>query len=197
MKKLKEVIIVEGRYDRIKLQSLVDATVIETNGFRIFNNAEKKELIRRLAADRGLVILTDSDRGGFRIRGYLKGMVPPDLVKHAYIPELAGKEKRKEKAGAEGILGVEGVPAEVILEALSRAGCTFEEEAPAVTQTFSRLRLYEDGLFGSAESNRLRTAVLKELGLPQKLSVSALLDLLCHGITEEEYRRALESARKG
>lgn len=194
MKTLKEAVIVEGRYDRMKLQSFLHATVIPTNGFRIFSDPEKKELIRRLAAERGLVVLTDSDRGGFRIRGYLRGIVPQEQVKHAYIPELAGKEKRKEKPGKEGLLGVEGVPDAVILDALRRAGCTFEDEVPAVPARFTRLRFYEDGLFGGADSNRLRSAFLKELGLPQKLTVSALLDILNHGGTEEEYCRALAVA---
>ncbi|MBQ1935408.1 MAG: DUF4093 domain-containing protein [Clostridia bacterium] len=196
MKTLKEVLIVEGHYDQIKLQSIINATVIPTNGFRIFSDPEKKALLRRLAAERGLVILTDSDRGGFRIRGYLKGIVPQEQVKHAYIPELKGKEKRKDKPGKEGLLGVEGVPAQVILDALRRAGCTFEEESGVTPATFTRLRFYEDGLFGGGDSARLRRVFLKELGLPQKLTVSALLDILNRSGTEEEYARALKRAKE-
>ncbi len=195
VKTLKEAIIVEGRYDQIKLRSVVNATIIPTNGFRIFSDPEKKALIRRLAAERGLVVLTDSDRGGFRIRGFLRGIVPQEQVKHAYIPELAGKEKRKDKPGKEGLLGVEGVPASVILDALRRAGCTFEDETPTAPDPFTRLRLYEDGLFGNSDSARLRSAFLKELGLPQKLTVSALLDLLNHSGTEGEYTRGLLAAK--
>lgn len=196
MKTLKEVLIVEGHYDQIKLQSLIHATVIPTNGFRIFSDPEKKAMLRRLAAERGLVILTDSDRGGFRIRGYLKGIIPQEQVKHAYIPELKGKEKRKDKPGKEGLLGVEGVPAQVILDALCRAGCTFEEETPPAHAIFTRLRFYEDGLFGGSDSARLRSGFLKELGLPQKLTVSSLLDILNRSGTEEEYARALKKAKK-
>lgn len=194
MKTLKEVVIVEGQYDRIKLQSILHATVIPTNGFRIFSDPEKKELIRRLARERGLVILTDSDRGGFRIRGYLRGIVPREQVKHAYIPELAGKEKRKAKPGKEGLLGVEGVSAQVLLEALRRAGCTFDEETPAESAAFTRVRLYEDGLFGGAASAKRRSGFLKALGLPQKLTVPALLDVLNGGITEGQYNDALAAA---
>lgn len=195
MKTLKEVLIVEGHYDQIKLQSLINATVIPTNGFRIFSDPEKKAMLRRLAAERGLVILTDSDRGGFRIRGYLKGIIPQEQVKNAYIPELKGKEKRKDKPGKEGLLGVEGVPAQAILDALCRAGCTFEDEPSPAHAVFTRLRFYEDGLFGGNDSARLRRVFLKELGLPQKLTVSALLDILNRSGTEEEYVRALEVAK--
>lgn len=190
MKHLKEVVVVEGRYDRIKLQSVVDATVIATNGFRIFSNRDLCLLLRKLAQERGLVILTDSDRGGFRIRGYLRGVVPPQQVKHAYVPELRGKEPRKAKPGREGILGVEGIAPEVILEALRRAGCTFYEEELHKTVCFTRQQLYEDGLFGRADSAIYRKKVLKALSLPEKMTVSTLLGALNAGFTQEEYDAA-------
>lgn len=193
MKTLKEVVIVEGRYDQIKLQSLLQATVIPTNGFRIFSNPEKRALIRKLAGERGLVVLTDSDRGGFRIRGYLRGIVPAEQVKHAYIPELSGKEKRKAKPGKEGLLGVEGVPAELIIDALHRAGCTFLEESgerPA-PPNFTRQQLYADGLLGGTDSAQLRRQLAAHLGLPQKMTVPALLDALNAGYTREQYKQAL------
>ena len=196
MKTLKEAVIVEGRYDCIKLQSILNATVIPTNGFRIFSDPEKRALLKKLAAERGLVILTDSDRGGFRIRGYLRGIVPEAQVKHAYIPELSGKEKRKEKAGAEGLLGVEGMPPEVILAALEQAGCTFDDAPPKSTGAFTRTRLYEDGLMGQKDSASRREAFLRELHLPRKMTVPALLHLLNAGYDEEAYTQALKNSTK-
>lgn len=191
MRTLKEVVIVEGRYDQIKLQSLIQATVITTNGFRIFSDSEKRALIRKLAQERGLVVLTDSDRGGFRIRGYLRGIVPGEQVKHAYIPELFGKEKRKSKPGKDGLLGVEGVPAETILDALHRAGCTFlGEKESTLAAGFTRQQLYEDGLLGGEQSAELRRKLARRLGLPQKMTVPALLQALNAGCTQEEYDRA-------
>ena len=197
MKTLKEAVIVEGRYDCIKLQSILNATVIPTNGFRIFSDPEKRALLKKLATERGLVILTDSDRGGFRIRGYLRGIVPEEQVKHAYIPECFGKEKRKEKPGAEGLLGVEGMPAKVILEALEQAGCTFDDTPPKDRiQRFTRTRLYEDGLLGRPDSAHRREAFLAELNLPCKLTVPALLNLLNAGYDEETYTTALANSTK-
>ncbi len=197
MKTLKEAIIVEGRYDCIKLQSVINATVIPTNGFRIFSDPEKRALIKKLAAERGLVILTDSDRGGFRIRGYLRGIVPEEQVKHAYIPECFGKEKRKEKAGAEGLLGVEGMSAKVLLAALEQAGCTFDDlpSQDRVTR-FTRTRLYEDGLLGRNDSAARRELFLNALNLPRKLTVPALLNLLNAGYDEERYVEALKNAQR-
>ena len=133
MKKIREVIVVEGRYDKNTLSQIVDAVIFPVNGFAVFNDREKLELLRRLARERGLILLTDSDGAGFVIRNYLKGAIPKEQVKHAYIPDAYGKERRKRRPGKEGKLGVEGMRPEVLLEALERAGATFEDrEASAV-----------------------------------------------------------------
>ena len=128
MVKIKEAIVVEGKYDKNTLLQVVDAAVFQTDGFGVMNNRELLGLLRRIARTRGLIILTDSDGAGFVIRNYLKGALPKDGVRHAYIPDVLGKEKRKQTPGKEGKLGVEGMKPEVLLEALRRAGATFESE---------------------------------------------------------------------
>ena len=150
MIRLKEAIIVEGRYDKIKLSGIVDAPIIETGGFRVFNDREKQKLIRQIAAARGIVILTDSDGAGFVIRNFLKGAVPKEQIKNCYIPQLAGKEKRKAQAGKEGLLGVEGMTDEVIIEALRRCGATVLGEETAAREEISKADLYERRLTGTA-----------------------------------------------
>lgn len=180
MKRIKEVIIVEGRYDKNTVRQTVDATIIETAGFGIFSDNEKIELLRKLAEQRGLIILTDSDSAGFLIRGHLKGRLDNSLIKHAYIPDIQGREKRKSTPSKEGKLGVEGMSSTVILDALTRAGATFEDDSSAAAplSPITKADLYDTGLTGKPDSGRHRTALLKRLGLPEHLSTNGLLDVL-------------------
>ena len=192
MIRLKEAIIVEGRYDKIKLSGIVDAPIIETGGFRVFNDREKQKLIRQIAAARGIVILTDSDGAGFVIRNFLKGAVPKEQIKNCYIPQLAGKEKRKAQAGKEGLLGVEGMTDEVIIEALRRCGATVLGEETAAREEISKADLYELGLTGTAYSAELRQGLLKYLNLPTYLSTNAMLTALNGVDSLEELKETLE-----
>ena len=186
MLSVKEVIVVEGRYDKNTLSQIVDAVIIETSGFGIFNDAQKQKLLRRLAAERGLIVLTDSDGAGFVIRNFIKGCVDPALVKHAYIPDVAGKERRKSAPSKEGKLGVEGMPPEVLLSALRAAGATFEGEGTTVKENpVTHADLLDLGLIG-AGSKAKRAALLRALALPEHLSTAALLDVLGTLTTREE-----------
>lgn len=194
MRKIREVIVVEGKYDAIRLHSAVDATVIETNGFGIFKDKEMLSLLRRMAKTRGLLILTDSDGAGFVIRDFLGGAIPKEQIKHAYIPEIVGKERRKAAPSKEGLLGVEGVDNAVILEALRRAGATFEgeETAPFTGCGLTKTDLYDAGLVGGADSAAKRRRLQQELGLPDKLSANRLLEILNIAVSPEEFAAALK-----
>ena len=179
MLKLREVIIVEGRYDKNTLSQVVDALILETSGFGIYHDAEKRALLRRLAEERGLIILTDPDGAGFQIRNAIKGWIDPAHVKHAYVPDIAGKERRKDAPSKEGKLGVEGMRPEVLLEALRRCGATFEEEtAEEGARPITHADLYARGLSGREGSAQRRKALLKRLELPEHLSTGALLGVL-------------------
>ena len=181
MRKIKEVIVVEGRYDKNTLSQIVDATVVTVGGFSVFNDKEKLAFLRRLANERGLIVLTDSDGAGFVSRNHLKGALPKDKVKQAYIPDVMGKERRKRHAGKEGKLGVEGMKPEVLLEALRKAGATFldeETDVPAQKEPLTKADLFELGLTGGADSSEKRQALLKKLGLPSKLTANGLLEAL-------------------
>lgn len=192
MIKIDRVIIVEGKYDKIKLSSIIDGVIIETEGFGIFNNKEKQKLIQRLAASKGLLILTDSDSAGFKIRSFIKGMVPAEQIKHAYIPDILGKERRKTEASKEGKLGVEGIRPEILIESLEKAGilCETTEDAPA--RKITKLDLYEDGLSGRENSEILRKKLLKYLDLPERLTSNALVDILSTFLNYEQYKQAVE-----
>lgn len=181
MIKIKEAIIVEGRYDKNTLAQLVDAPILETGGYSVMKNKELLSLIRTAAEKRGIIILTDSDGAGFVIRNYLKGAIPKDRVKHAYIPDIAGKEKRKTSPGKEGKLGVEGMKPQVLLEALRRAGATFldEAETPAVPrEPITKQDLFDLQLTGYPDSAQRRKQLKQVLGLPEHLSTGALLEAL-------------------
>lgn len=179
MNRIREVIVVEGRYDKNTLKQVVDATVVETGGFGVFNNKERLALLRRLAAERGLIIFTDSDGAGFVIRNFLKGAIPKNQIKHAYIPDIYGKERRKATPGKEGKLGVEGMEPEVLLEALRRAGATFEGETVSrERRPITKAGLYELGLTGTPDSSDRRAALLKKLGLPERMTTNAMLEAL-------------------
>lgn len=188
MPKVREVIVVEGRYDKNTLSQIVDAVIIETSGFGIFNDAQKQKLLRRLAAERGLVVLTDSDGAGFVIRNFIKGCVDPSLVKHAYIPDVAGKERRKAAPSKEGKLGVEGMRPEILLDALRRAGATIDDECSAAPDVrITKADMYKRGLSGGQGSRERRAVLIHALDLPEKLSSDALLDVLNAVMTREEF----------
>ena len=175
---LREAVIVEGRYDKIKLSGIIDSPIIETNGFRVFKDSEKLSLIRRIAAVRGILIFTDSDGAGFVIRNFLNGAVPKEQVKHCYIPQLAGKEKRKAQPGKEGLLGVEGVSDEVIVDAIRKSGAVIIGEERNARREITKADLYSLGLTGTENSAKLRQALLKNLGMPSYLSTNAMLTAL-------------------
>ncbi len=193
MIKIDRVVIVEGKYDKIKLSSILDAVIIETDGFAIFNDKDKQKLIRRLAETKGILIFTDSDSAGFKIRSFVGGMVPNEYIKHAYIPDVFGKEKRKTEYSKEGKLGVEGVSKEIILEALNKAGVTSKETTDNEKKLVTKTDLYIDGLSGRDDSAQKRRAFLKLLDLPELLSANKLLPIINTFLTYEEYKEAVVS----
>ncbi|MCI9120972.1 MAG: DUF4093 domain-containing protein [Oscillibacter sp.] len=193
MKKVREVIVVEGRYDKNTLSQVVDATVVTLGGYAVFHDREKLAFLRRLAEKRGLIILTDSDGAGFLLRNYLKGALPKEQVKQAYIPDVKGKERRKRKGGKEGKLGVEGMSPAVLLEALRRAGATFEAELPAEPgEPLSKADLFALGLSGGEGSAERRRALCRRLDLPEHLTANALLEALNLLFRREELEALLE-----
>ena len=173
---IKEAIIVEGKYDKIKLSNFVDGFIFVTDGFSVFNDKKSQQTIRTLAEKTGIVILTDSDSAGIKIRNFVKQLVDPDLVKHAYVPEISGKEKRKTVGGKEGILGVEGINEEIIINALKESGCTINGEQHKAKEKMTKTDFYLLGLSGGNKSSALREYLSKRLGLPSKLSANMLLD---------------------
>ena len=184
-------VVVEGKYDKIKLSRIVDCPIIITDGFGVFKSDETKALLRWYAQNGGITILTDSDTAGFRIRGYIKGIISKGEIKNVYIPDIFGKEKRKREPSAEGKLGVEGVSEKVLIEAFERAGLT---GVPADDgKKITRMDLFEDGLFGGADSSYKREALLKRLNLPANLSTSGLLDVLNSSMTYEEYKNTVST----
>jgi len=194
MIKIREAIVVEGRYDKAALAGLVDTVILDTAGFGIFSDREKVALLRRLAKERGLVVLTDSDGGGFVIRNFLKSAIEGKYVKHAYIPDVYGKERRKRAPGKEGKLGVEGMKPEVLLESLRRAGV--ELDAPGGERTeeaITKAELYAMGLTGRPDSAVRRAFVLKALALPERLTTNALLDVLNVLTTRQELMQILQA----
>ena len=188
MHSVREVIVVEGRYDKNALSQVVDAVIIETSGFGIFNDAEKRKLLQTMAEARGLIVLTDSDGAGFVIRNYIKGCVDPKLVKHAYIPDIYGKERRKSAPSREGKLGVEGMKPQVLLDALIRAGATFDDEENKKTAPrISKADMYARGLSGREGSAEKRARLIKQLCLPERLTADGLLDVLNATMSREEF----------
>ncbi len=185
--RIQEVIVVEGRYDRNTLSQVVDATIVETGGFSVFNDREKLAFLRRLAEKRGVILLTDPDGAGFVIRNYLKGAIPPQQLKQAYIPDMAGKEKRKRHPGKEGKLGVEGMSPQVLLETLRRCGATFVGEKSAEpAAALSKADLLDKGLIGPGSAQR-RQQLLQKLQLPAHLSPNAMLEVMNLLMTREEF----------
>ena len=190
---VREAIIVEGRYDKIKLSGIVSAPIIETNGFRVFSDKEKQALIKQLAEKRGILVLTDSDGAGFVIRNFLRGVVPSSQIRHCYIPQIAGKEKRKAQPGKEGLLGVEGVTDAVIIDAIRKSGATILGEEAAPRGNITKADLYGLGLSGSENAAKNRQALLKKLNLPTYLSANAMLTALNCLYSLEELKHLLES----
>ena len=187
---VREAIVVEGRYDKNSLLQVVDAVILETSGFGIYNDKQKQRLLRTMAEKRGLIVLTDSDGAGYQIRSFLKGCVDPALVRHAYIPDVFGKERRKAKASREGKLGVEGMPPAVLLEALRRAGATLDEEPAAPQQApITKADLYARGLSGRDGSAERRLRLQQALELPERMSADALLDVLNAIMSREDFYR--------
>lgn len=188
--RLRQAVLVEGKYDKIRLEPLLDALILPVGGYRVYRDPELRALIRALAGRCGVILLTDSDSAGFRIRGYLGGMLPKEQVTHVYIPDRYGKERRKRRPSGEGKLGVEGISPDELRDAFARAGvleCREENPDP-----ITRLDLYEDGLSGGASSRQLRLRLLGELGLPQRLNQNAMLGVLNQMLTRAQYRALVE-----
>ena len=192
MVKIKEAIVVEGRYDKNTLSQILDAPILETSGFGIFKNKEQMALLRAIAEKRGLIVFTDADGAGFLIRNHIKSAIPGKYLKHAYTPDIFGKERRKAAPGKEGKLGVEGMKRDVILESLRRAGATFlGEETELSAHEITKADLLDLGLYGPGSNDR-RAALIKELGFPEKISTNAFLQAVNLLYTVDELKQALE-----
>ena len=192
---VKEIIIVEGNYDKIKLSAYIDGVIFVTGGFSIMHQEERLNGLIKMVRENGCVIFTDSDSAGFRIRNFLKQKFPPDKIKHAYIPEIVGKERRKSRPGAEGIMGVEGMTEEIIIKALKDAGCLFDSGEHI--EKITKQDLYFCQLSGGENSKLLRTALLKKLGLPPKMSSNMLCDVLSRLMNPQQLKDTVEELKKG
>ena len=199
MLRIREAVAVEGRYDKNTLSQVVDTLILETGGFQIFQDPERMALLRRAAEKRGLIVLTDSDGAGFVIRNRIKGAIPGRYLKHAYIPDLPGKERRKRRPGKEGKLGVEGMTPQVLEEVLRRAGATFlEGDAPrtGAVPPLTKADLMAAGLSGGTDSGKRRLALLRRLDLPEHMTANALLAVLNACYTRREAEELLEMTEK-
>ncbi len=196
MIKINEAVIVEGKYDKIKLSGVLDTVIIETDGFAVFKDKEKQRLIRFLAEKRGIIILTDSDSAGFKIRSFIKNITKSENVKNVYIPDVYGKEKRKTEPSKEGKLGVEGMKNEIILEALRKAGVLCSENSKKEGREITHTDFFEDGISGGENSSEIRRSLARELGLPEKISSSALLKIINSYMTYDEYKTVLDKMNK-
>ncbi len=195
---IEEMIIVEGLYDKIKLSQFIDGVIFVTNGFTVFTNEDMQKTIQRLGGQTGIVILTDSDSAGFRIRNFVKQLLPPEKVKHAYIPAVAGKEKRKREPGKEGILGVEGVKDAVIIEALIKSGCAVDGHRTdkKSQRPITKADMYAAGLSGGADSREKRIKLAQSLDLPYKISANMLLSVLNRLFTYDEFCELVQNTGK-
>lgn len=196
MLKTDRIIIVEGKYDKIKLSSIIDAVIIETDGFGIFKDKQKQKLLRMLADKKGLVILTDSDSAGFTIRNFICGFVPKDKIINAYIPDVFGKERRKDAPSKEGKLGVEGISPSLIKEALERAGVLCDENNFTEKRVVTKTDFYLDGLTGGSGSKEKRLALLKELSLPERMTTNALIEIINSFMTYDDYKNAIKTIER-
>ena len=193
MVKIREAIVVEGRYDKNTLRQIVDAPIFQTDGFGIFRDRERMLLLRRAAEKLGLIVFTDSDGAGFVIRNHIKSAIPGKYLKHAYIPDIPGKEKRKSAPGKEGKLGVEGMKSEIILEALRRAGATFDDQEASASGDITKQDMMELGLSGGPDSSKKREKLIKALDLPEHLSANALLQALNMLYSLDELKAAMSA----
>lgn len=192
MVRIREAIVVEGRYDKNTLSQIVDGEILETQGFGIFRDKARLSLLRRVAEKRGLIVFTDPDGAGLVIRNYLKSAIAPQYLKHAYIPDLPGKEKRKRAPGKEGMLGVEGMTPEILLNALLRAGATIEGQSSKRAEPITKQDMMELGLSGGAGSSEKRRRLQKALGFPENLSAGGLLQALNLLLTRQELEDAVK-----
>lgn len=193
MIKINKAIVVEGKYDKIKLSNFIDGVIIETDGFRIFADNEKKALIKRLAERNGIIILTDSDAAGFKIRNYIRNIAKDENVINVYIPDIFGKEKRKDHPSKEGKLGVEGMTEKVLKDAFLKAGIASHETENSEKKQITTLDLYNDGLTGTDNSKKKKYRLLSYLKLPLRLSNSQLLKLMNTFMTYEDYKEAVKA----
>lgn len=196
MIKLTMPVIVEGKYDKIKLSNFIDGVIIETDGFRIFSDKEKRAFIRNLALTKGIIIMTDSDSAGFRIRNFIRNIASGGTVINVYIPDVFGKEKRKTEPSKEGKLGVEGLSEQVITEALSKAGVFHTDTQKKDSREVTVTDLYEDGFTGGDNSKERKLKLLKNLSLPSKLSNSQLLKLINTFMSYDDYKEAVKLTEK-
>lgn len=196
MIKIKQAVIVEGKYDKIKLSSIIDTIIVETDGFKVFKDKDKQKLIRKLAETCGILIITDSDAAGFKIRSFVCGIVNNNRVYHAYIPDIAGKEKRKTVLSKEGKLGVEGVSTGIIIDSLTKAGIVLEE-AKETGRRITHDDFFNDGISGGKNSRKLKTALLKYIDLPARLSTNSLLKIINLFMSYDQYKSAVIASRSG
>ena len=194
--KIKETIIVEGKYDKIRLSPLFDTCIIELGGFQIYNNKDRLALIRKIAEKTGIIILTDSDSSGFKLRHYITSAVPKAQITNVFIPNVSGKEKRKAKPGKENLIGVEGMTTEVLLDAFRKAGIDPETGTSERKEPFTKAFLYELGLSGGTGSSELRRKVCEHYSLPKMLSANSLAEILPIITTEADFISALEEIKK-
>ncbi len=196
MIKIKEAVIVEGKYDKIKLSAIIDTVIVETDGFAVFKDKEKQKLIRFLADKRGIIIMTDSDSAGFKIRNFINGITKSENIKNVYIPDIYGKEKRKTEASKEGKLGVEGMKSDVILSALQKSGVLCDENEKTERREITHTDFFEDGISGGENSSEIRKALAKQLDLPERISSSSLLKIINVYMTYDEYKEAVETVER-
>ncbi len=193
---IKQAVIVEGKYDKIKLSSIIDAVIIPTNGFKIFKDKETLKIIRYYASTTGIIILTDSDTAGFKIRSFLKGAVKNGIITNVYIPDIFGKEKRKAEPSKEGKLGVEGIEKNLLLEAFAKAGITSEERNEK-SDPITRIDFYECGFSGGKNSSVQRKRLLAELELPELMSTTGIIDILNTLMTRQEFFNLADKINTG
>ncbi len=186
---LRQAVVVEGKYDKIKLSNFIDALIIVTDGFGVFKDKQKLELIRLMAKKRGIILMTDSDSAGFIIRNFLSDAVKEGEVTHVYVPEIGGRERRKAKTSSDGLLGVEGLSEQIITDALSAAGVI--GEARPDNDPVTKLMMFDDGFYGAPNSARLRVKLCTELGLPTRISSNMLPKVISQVCGKKEYKEAV------
>lgn len=195
MIKIDEIIIVEGKYDKIKLESIIDAVIIQTDGFSIFKDKEKIEMLRNLAKQKGILILTDSDRAGFLIRGHINSCINEGIVKNAFIPDILGKERRKHMPSKEGKLGVEGIEKEILIKSLKNAGVRLDNTDKKQEKQIKKMHFYEDGIIGRENSAILKNKLIEHLNLPKRISSNSLLDVINSLYSFDEYRKIVNDVK--